>query len=362
MDKQMIFSFQTQKPKIREQVKRLEYFQQELSQIQDLSRQNRSKSSTDMHSMTTADSRQYQGYYEEVSAFALPKKDIFSQSLNKIQINQHNKEIQTDILSKPKLEILQENVMQLQLQKEEIFNQIKTIKKENGLLISQNKSYEIEINAQKNKINELINEQNDKEQYYQQTMQQQNWQIIQLTNELQQLYNKQQQFNNYEMNNNPLQMLVVQFSQVEQENIVLAIKEVIKINKNDRLQVIQDWIHVEDIKEEIIQLKKHHNIKLKELMEQIKILQCDQIIEPELLSTQDSLQLVSNILYRAIKSNEMLKLIKQNTRMYNLIEDLWNKLKSRLEHSNFSQQHIRTSSLNKVDLNSTNKKFSCRKL
>ncbi|CAK66981.1 unnamed protein product (macronuclear) [Paramecium tetraurelia] len=361
MDKQMIFSFQTQKPKIREQVKRLEYFQQELSQIQDLSRQNRSKSSTDMHSITTADSRQYQGYYEEVSAFALPKKDIFTQSLNKIQINQQNKEIQTETLPKPKLEILQENVMQLQLQKEEIFNQIKTIKKENGLLISQNKSYEIEINAQKNKINELMNEQNEKEQFYQQTMQQQNWQIKQLTSELQQLYNKQQQLNHYEINN-AIQMLMAQFSQVEQDNIVQVLKEAIKINKNERLQVIQDWIHVQDIKEEIIQLKKHHNIKLKELMEQIKILQNDQIIEPELLSTQESLQLVSNILYRAIKSNEMLKLIKQNTRMYNLIEDLWNKLKFRLEHSNFSQQHIRTSSLNKVDLNSTNKKFSSRKL
>jgi hypothetical protein len=47
-------------------------------------------------------------------------------------------------------------------------------------------------------------------------------------------------------------------------------------------------------------------------MEKIKILQNDQIIEPELLSTQESLQLVSNILYRAIKSNEMLTLIKSN--------------------------------------------------
>lgn len=45
-------------------------------------------------------------------------------------------------------------------------------------------------------------------------------------------------------------------------------------------------------------------------MEKIRAL--SQPIEPELLSTQESIALVSNVLNRAIKSTEMLGLIKQN--------------------------------------------------
>ncbi|KAM3129098.1 hypothetical protein pb186bvf_018810 [Paramecium bursaria] len=311
--------------------------------------EKRSKSSSDYQTITTADSRNYQTivHSDEVSSFVGCNK--FQQSLNKILINQNTQSTQTD-QQKQKIDVIQDQVSILQSQRDEIIQVVKQVKRENQMLQQQNKILEQENLTMRKKIEDtsFVIDWPEKEKFYQQTLQQQNWQIMKMTQELHQLM--QDKDNGQFLNG---------FSQQEQEAIKNIIKQIQQIdNKQERSIMIKSMTEAQELRDEIIQLKKSHLDKMKELMERIKTLQyqCEVVIEPELLSTQESLSLVTNVLGKSLKSNEMMGIIKSSQRLCLIVEELNQKIRYK-----FDSNSSRAYSMSKVDLNSTNKKFSQRK-
>lgn len=174
MDKVMTFSFQNPRAKKgAEYLRRCEELKEEINNNFE-SRKSRSKSSIDMHSLTTAEalhsnSSQSNRYQPEVMGFMQRTNDPFTQSLNQIVLNKLSKETQTE--GPPKLQMIQEQVNGLQQQKEEILHQIRVTMKENQQYQSRNKQLESE-NLQ---LRQMQVEFEGKEKLYEQKLTHLNW-------------------------------------------------------------------------------------------------------------------------------------------------------------------------------------------